>query len=164
MGNIINAVTLCYEIHRTPGTLIFTKNYQNTHFGTFAEVLRGFLTEAGVADKPPPITACIACAGPVSNNSVTMTNRDGWVITGADIKRVFGIQEVSLINDFLAVGYGLMSLESKELVVLQVRGDYHSHLACCYDMFRLLHSTPPLRSFLFFCLPTNQHTCTTGCS
>ena len=49
-----------------------------------------------------------------------MTNRDGWKITALDIKRMFGIRDVSLINDFLAVGYGLMSLESEELVVLQV--------------------------------------------
>lgn len=66
------------------------------------------------------IQACIACAGPVSNNAVAMTNRDGWVITGATIKNMFGIRDVSLINDFLAVGYGLLSLESKELVMLQV--------------------------------------------
>lgn len=106
-------------LFRTPGTLLLSKTFQNTNFLTFEDVLSAFLKEAGVSR--PPITACIACAGPVSNNTVTMTNRDGWVIKGVDLERMFGIREVSLINDFLAVGYGLMSLESEELVVLQVR-------------------------------------------
>jgi glucokinase len=99
---------------------VFSKQYQNTHYSTFAEVLREFLKEAGVRDDAPPISACVACAGPVTNNTVKMTNRDGWVIAADEIKRVFRIREVSLINDFLAVGYGLMSLEKKEMVVLQV--------------------------------------------
>mmetsp|Transcript_37 Transcript_37/g.78 ORF Transcript_37/g.78 Transcript_37/m.78 type:complete len:405 (+) Transcript_37:45-1259(+) len=112
------ALPLEYGV-RTPGTLVLSKQYQNTHFSTFAEVLRGFLKEAGVRDDAPPISACVACAGPVTDNTVKMTNRDGWVITADDIKSTFRIREVSLINDFLAVGYGLMSLENKEMVVLQ---------------------------------------------
>jgi glucokinase len=108
------------RVCRTPGALIWTKTYQNTNFDTFADVLRSFFKEAGVREDHPPITACIAVAGPVSNNAVTMTNRDGWVITGDSVTKAFGIREVSLINDFLAIGYGLMALEEKELVVLQV--------------------------------------------
>jgi len=105
---------------RTPGRLVYTQTYQNSDFKTFADAVHVFLKEAGLSDKNPPITACIAVAGPVNNNSVLLTNRDGWAIDGNAVAKEFGIQRVSLINDFVAVGYGLAALdEATEVVVLQ---------------------------------------------
>ena len=67
--------------------------------------------------------ACLAVAGPVKNNVVRFTNRssDAWVIDGYVIAEQLGIRSVLLINDFLAVGYGILTLdEDKDCCVLQV--------------------------------------------
>eukprot|EP00904_Undaria_pinnatifida_P011444 jgi/Undpi1/742/HiC_scaffold_10.g04206.m1 len=64
--------------------------------------------DAGVVE--PPETACIAVAGPVRQNRVVMTNRD-WVIDGGEIEERFNIAAVQLVNDFVAAGYGLLTLD-----------------------------------------------------
>lgn len=101
-----------------PGRLIFQKSYMNENFPTFKAALQHFLTEAGVSK--PPLTACFAVAGPVTNNTVSFTNRKEWSINGADIARTFRIKVVKLVNDFVAVGYGLLTLqEDTECETLQ---------------------------------------------
>lgn len=68
-----------------------------------------------------PAAACLGVAGRVKNNVVVFTNRDDWTIDGEAIKNEFGILSVRLINDFVAAGYGLLSLnESIECLTLQV--------------------------------------------
>ena len=65
--------------------------------------------------------ACFAVAGPVTNNKVKFTNRDSWSIEGDIIQEKVGIRKVRLINDFLAVGYGLLTIdEETECKCLQV--------------------------------------------
>ena len=105
--------------HRAPGKLIFERQYMNCDFPTFNDVVRRFLEESGISK--PPITACLAVAGPVYNNSVEFTNRKEWKIVGEAVARTFGIRTVRLINDFVAVGYGLLTLnEDTECITLQV--------------------------------------------
>ena len=117
---IICNVYLSLLLHdRTPGKLVFSKQYLNENFSSFEAALEQFFRDAGDSSSRVPIAACIACAGPVCNNKVEMTNRDGWIITAENIKKVFGIKTVNLINDFAAVGYGLLTLQKEELVVLQ---------------------------------------------
>jgi glucokinase len=90
----------------------------NENFPSFKATLQHFLTSAGVTR--PPITACFAVAGPVTNNRVSFTNRESWSIDGEDIAQSFGIRIVKLVNDFVAVGYGLLTLkEETECKVLQ---------------------------------------------
>ena len=67
------------------------------------------------------LRACFAVAGPVTNNKVKFTNRDSWSIEGDIIQEKVGIRKVRLINDFLAVGYGLLTIdEETECKCLQV--------------------------------------------
>jgi hypothetical protein len=91
----------------------------NSDYPSFKDAVRAFFSEAGITK--PPVAACLAVAGPVSNNSVEFTNRKEWSIDGDDIASHFGIHHVRLINDFMAVGYGLLTLNEKtECVTLQV--------------------------------------------
>lgn len=85
--------------------------YQNEQFGSFLEVVNVFFAQANVLK--PPISACFAVAGPVKDNRVTFTNRDSWSMDGANLEKQLGIQRVRLVNDFLAVGYGLLTLDEK---------------------------------------------------
>ena len=49
-----------------------------------------------------------------------MTNI-GWVIDAREIERQFSIPVARLINDFLANGYGLLTLDDAQTITLQVR-------------------------------------------
>jgi glucokinase len=81
-------------------------------------ILEVFMTAANV-NKVPSV-ACFAVAGPVKDNKVSFTNRDQWDIDGAYVGNSLGIARVMLINDFTAVGYGLLTLDvHNECVVLQ---------------------------------------------
>eukprot|EP01041_Mallomonas_annulata_P009850 gene9850-20488_t len=101
-----------------PGGLILRREYQNQNYNNFEAVIQDFLNESGIVSSPK--TACFAVAGPVKNNSVTFTNRDSWIVDGNKISSHFGISKVKLINDFVAAGYGLLTLNhEKECITLQ---------------------------------------------
>jgi glucokinase len=101
---------------RAPGSLIKEEQFLNGDFPTFDAVVAEFMKSIAGA---PPASACFAVAGPVENNCVNFTNRD-WVIDGAKLSSSLQIGKVRLINDFVANGYGLLTLdEAKECVALQ---------------------------------------------
>jgi len=93
-----------------PGRLIASKQYVNREHPSLMEVVRLFLGEFGGLD-PPPRTACLAVAGPVNQNRVVFTNRPDWNMAGGDMMEKLGIERVQLVNDFLANGYGLLTLD-----------------------------------------------------
>jgi glucokinase len=98
---------------RAPGALIFKKRYKNEDFREFKEIVSVFLKESGIDILPK--VACLACAGPIVNNTVDFTNlKGGWFISGSDLQSFFGIEYVQLINDFLAMGYGVLTLNTSE--------------------------------------------------
>jgi len=100
---------------KAPGTLVHEAQYLNGDFEDFDQIVETFLAEC----KGVPAAACLAVAGPVEKNAVNFTNRN-WVINGAKLEAKFGIAKVKLINDFVANGYGLLTLdEKKECVTLQ---------------------------------------------
>ena len=101
-----------------PGLLLKTERYLNQEYKGFLEVVTQFLHEANL--QKPPLTACFAVAGPVKNNSVVFTNRADWSMDGRRLVTALGIASITLCNDFLAVGYGLLTLdEETECEVLQ---------------------------------------------
>jgi glucokinase len=97
---------------------LLKKTYLNQDYASFGEVVRAFLAEAAVSK--PPVTACLAVAGPVKNNIVRFTNRDSWEIDGDKIGEELKIKKVLLINDFVAAGYGVLTLNTDhECITLQ---------------------------------------------
>lgn len=101
-----------------PGKIIFNKKYNNADFKDFNSILFAFLQEASTGAPRTPAAACLAVAGPVKDNTVHLTNCK-WTIEGAAVAAAFGIRTVLLINDFLAMGYGLLALTPQEVVPLQ---------------------------------------------
>ncbi|RLN37643.1 hypothetical protein BBJ28_00007331 [Nothophytophthora sp. Chile5] len=101
-----------------PGEIIFAKKYLNEEHASFAEVCHLFMNEAKLADQVPE--ACVlACAGPILKNTVDFTNVEfGWKIDGPGLEKELGIKVVKLINDFAAMGYGLLTLRPHEYIVL----------------------------------------------
>lgn len=98
--------------------IISQKYYKNDDFQSFAEVFCSFL--AIPTNNTLRIhSCCLAVAGPVSNNQINFTNREGWIIDGKAISEDFDINSVVLVNDFVANGYGLLSLSEEDVVTLQ---------------------------------------------
>ncbi|KAJ1434495.1 glucokinase [Ochromonadaceae sp. CCMP2298] len=106
------------QVEELPGTLIYDEKFFNEEYASLLEVLKLFLQKANAPRNPT--TACLAVAGPVNKNCAQLTNRSSWDINGATIAQELGLQSVRIINDFVAMGYGLLTLnEQKECVVLQ---------------------------------------------
>eukprot|EP00051_Salpingoeca_urceolata_P000438 m.34093 g.34093 ORF g.34093 m.34093 type:complete len:408 (-) comp10624_c0_seq1:44-1267(-) len=116
-----------------PGELVCEQEYKNDDFDCFEDIARKFLASDRCESVSGhlPLVACFAVAGPVDSNAVAFTNRSGWTICGTELQHRLKIREVCLINDFVANGYGLLTLTPKDVEVLQdapVRGD--APIAC----------------------------------
>ena len=99
-----------------PGRLVYQKTYPNHSYASMVEVVQAFTADAAKAaeakGEPPastPAVACLAVAGVVSHNSCRLTNLD-WRINGGEIADATGITHVEIINDFVAQGYGILTL------------------------------------------------------
>ncbi len=62
--------------------------------------------------------ACFGIAGPVVQNTSELTNLS-WSLSGERLAAELGISQVLLINDFAAVGYGILGLAPEDLYCLQ---------------------------------------------
>lgn len=80
---------------------------------TFQALLDTFL-----ANKERPSAAVIGIAGPVANNSCTITNV-GWpTIIGDQLAEHFGMApgKFVLLNDFEVIGYGVLDLTDDQII------------------------------------------------
>ncbi len=94
------------------------KRYTSRDFPDLVPMVQQFLVEAGSGEKYIPQKACFAIAGPVVNNTVKLTNLT-WLLDAKRLEEELGIAPISLINDFAAVGYGVLGLGEKDLYTLQ---------------------------------------------
>lgn len=92
------------------------KNYLSKDYADFDQVLKYFLSEHNI---PTSIdAACFAIAGPIKSGVAEVTNLP-WVIKEKELKNKFRISNLKLINDFVAVVYGLDLLQDEDIQVLQ---------------------------------------------
>lgn len=89
--------------------------YSNREFKAFADVLEDFLAK----QRLHPVQMALAVAGPLDNHSIVMTNL-GWTISASALADRFGIEHVVVINDFAAIAWATLGLESADL--LQIGG------------------------------------------
>jgi glucokinase len=99
---------------------LFELRYPSGEFPNLVPMVEQFLAEAAAKLNfiPVPEKACFALAGPVVNNSAKLTNLP-WVLEARRLEEELKISRVSLINDFVAVGYGVWGLDESDLHVLQ---------------------------------------------
>jgi glucokinase len=104
-----------------PGRLITVKKYSNLRFKGFEDVVQAFVDDATaegmMSDDLRPLVACLAVAGVVEANICRLTNLD-WIIDGNALEQRFNIREVEVINDFVAQGYGVLTLTRDEKIHL----------------------------------------------
>ncbi|WP_275575029.1 glucokinase [Neosynechococcus sphagnicola] len=98
----------------------YEQRFSSPEFFDLVPMVRQFLDAAipSLGTQPLPETACFAIAGPVVNNTSKVTNL-GWSLEADRLERELGIRHISLINDFAAVGYGVLGLTPTDLCTLQ---------------------------------------------
>ena len=100
-----------------PGELVCEGYFANHEYGSFDDIIKTFLENS----KQDRIDVCVlAVAGPVVNNSVAFTNLaiKGWRIDGDSMKSNWKMGRVKLVNDFLAQGYGVLTLNENEYITI----------------------------------------------
>lgn len=121
---MVYSVDVTEVIHlrqEAPGKLLFVKKYANIRYASFADVMQAFFDDCeaeGVVDGGlSPEVACLAVAGVAQQNICRLTNLD-WIIDGPKLSKRFGIPVVEVINDFVAQGYGVLTLGDHEVIQL----------------------------------------------
>eukprot|EP00928_Gymnodinium_smaydae_P054241 TRINITY_DN38054_c0_g1_i1.p1 TRINITY_DN38054_c0_g1~~TRINITY_DN38054_c0_g1_i1.p1 ORF type:complete len:571 (+),score=119.01 TRINITY_DN38054_c0_g1_i1:144-1715(+) len=104
-----------------PGELLIVKKYANIMFAEFSLVFGQFLEDArdagALKEGQVPDVACFAVAGVAQHNRSRLTNLD-WLIDGPQLSKDFDIKVIEVINDFVAQGYGVLTLGDDEVVQL----------------------------------------------
>lgn len=106
---------------------LYEARYVSAEFADLTLMVRQFLAEATqqVGKSPAPEKACFAIAGPVIDNTSSVTNLS-WFLEAKHLEKDLAIAQVNLINDFAAIGYGIAGLEATDLQTLQA-ADPHPH-------------------------------------
>lgn len=83
--------------------------YPSGDFRHLSDIIHAFLDRH--ADCRRPSVCVLAVAGPVVNNTCRVTNVKRWpVLDGAEMAKDLRVGTVLLMNDFAAIGYGLLDL------------------------------------------------------
>ncbi|WP_392533524.1 glucokinase [Nostoc sp. C117] len=95
---------------------IYQESYHSADFPDLVPIVQQFLAKANTLI---PQKACFAIAGPIVENTAKLTNLI-WFLDTERLQQELGIPQISLINDFTAIGYGILGLETEDLHTLQV--------------------------------------------
>ncbi len=122
-GDIGGTKTILRLVEESVGTswhTLYEALYSSRDFPDLVPIVQRFLSVAGQQlGKPPmPQKACFAIAGPVVNDTCVLTNL-AWFLEARRLEKELEIPRISLINDFAAVGYGILGLETTDLYTLQ---------------------------------------------
>ncbi len=94
---------------------VYENTYRSSDFVDLVPMVKQFLTSA---NSDHPQKACFGIAGPVVGDTAKLTNL-AWYLECDRLQEELNIPQVALINDFAAVGYGILGLESQDLCTLQ---------------------------------------------
>ncbi|HAC64788.1 MAG TPA: glucokinase [Cyanothece sp. UBA12306] len=81
------------------------------------------LVQVFLGTELKPEKACFALAGPVINNKCKITNLPWSELNSYQLQQELDIAKVTLINDFVAVGYNIVLEKNNSLITLQT-GEY----------------------------------------
>lgn len=95
-----------------PG-LLAEQVYQSNRYSTFYEVLGDFVS----THKNSIDAVCLGIAGPVRNGRCPVTNLS-WVIEAGRVGDVSGVDQVYMLNDLEAIGWGIQALGAQDFHVL----------------------------------------------
>lgn len=98
----------------------YEQTYSSRDYADLVPMIREFLETASesLGEVPEPERACFGIAGPVVRETCQLTNLS-WFLESTRLQRALNIARVNLINDFAAIGYGVLGLSPEELHLLQ---------------------------------------------
>jgi glucokinase len=99
------------------GRITERREYHNAEFPDLATLVRGYLEDAGSADDDVE-AACLAVAAPLSHDGVARFTNAPWTVSTRELQAAMKLQRVSLINDFAAQAYGLLTLGDADIAAL----------------------------------------------
>lgn len=101
-------------------SVLHETRYPSRDFPDLVPIVQTFVSEAGQKRQQQLIIekACFAIAGPVVNDTSNLTNL-AWVLDARRLEEELAIAKITLLNDFAAVGYGILGLEAEDLCTLQ---------------------------------------------
>jgi glucokinase len=79
------------------------KTLQCADFASSTAALRHYLDQVSA---PAPAVVCLAAAGPVVEESISVTNNH-WALSSTEIRKDLGASQVKLMNDFEAVAWSI---------------------------------------------------------
>lgn len=80
--------------------------------------IQDYLARVGAVGDAAPREACLAVAGPLDGERLTLTNLD-WDVTRGELRQALGLTHLRLINDFIAQALGVPHVGEAHRVVLQ---------------------------------------------
>ncbi len=122
-GDIGGTKTILRLVEKSSGSswqTLHESRYLSRDFPDLVPIVQQFLLavkqKLGMVVRPEK--ACFAIAGPVVNDTCVLTNL-AWFLDARRLEQELDIATIHLINDFAAVGYGILGLEDKDLYTLQ---------------------------------------------
>jgi glucokinase len=109
-----NARIATVEIDGRSARILQPMHYASHDYPGLAPIVRRFCAETGIR----PDRACFGVACPVVGGDCTAPNLP-WTINADALAREIGIPRTTIINDFVAVGYGIETLVPSDLLTLQ---------------------------------------------
>ena len=94
------------------GHEIAAESFKNADFAGLASVLETYLERRPTADRPK--RAALAVAAPIVDDTVQMLNI-GWQFSQDALSRQLGLEQLTVVNDFAAIAWGLPHFGSKDL-------------------------------------------------
>ncbi|MEM6252030.1 MAG: glucokinase [Cyanobacteria bacterium P01_D01_bin.156] len=116
-GDIGGTKTILRLVRSDDRTTLHENRYVSSDYADLVPMVKEFLAAAPIEDVQLK-AACFAIAGPVINNRSQLTNL-AWSLGGERIAEELGLDQVELINDFAAVGYGVLGLQPDDMYTLQ---------------------------------------------
>jgi glucokinase len=109
-----NARLAIVELDGRTARIVRERKYRSRDHPGLAPIVRQFCEKEGTR----PDRACFGIACPVVGDDCTAPNLP-WTINARQLAREIEIPRVTIINDFVAVGYGIESLGPADLATLQ---------------------------------------------
>ena len=102
-------------------TTLYEKSYPSQNYSDLTPIVKEFFAETKqeINKEIKVKNGCFGIAGPVVNNTSKLTNLNWPELTGDRLEKELSLEKVSLINDFAAIGYGILGLKKDDLYTLQ---------------------------------------------
>jgi glucokinase len=92
---------------------VVIKSYSSKEYDSLDDIVGQFRKEHRISFSK----ACFAIAGPVAEERVATTNL-AWLVDAKRLAESLGLQQIRLLNDLEAIGYGLTDLAVNDLATL----------------------------------------------